>query len=1205
MSQRMLEVLISSSVLIGALAVLRLLLRGKISPRLQYGLWLLVVARLLVPISIGSSAASVMNYVPQSTVQTVLEDASAPAQRLTVKPALSAQNAQKPSDATLSENITSETAQEEQTAEPSGQETPAARRSLTHLEVLYLIWGAGAALVLLFILVQNLRLSRKLRRSRVQLDGVEGKLPVYITEELPSACLFGLLHPAIYLTPQALNADGTPNRYVLLHEQTHYDRRDHSWCAVRLLCMALYWFDPFVWLAARLSKIDGELACDEAVLKNLDEPARIAYGRTLLDQFSGKRSAVQAAACATTMVSGKRTLRTRIRLIAKKPKMTIVTLALVIGVCLLLAACTFTNRKTAQSSGPDLPDLIQVDGTCYQLTDDLLTQEEASRVQLAGTIKSYVDYTQLPSKDDQANFLAKGREYGDLDGQLVIKNSLDQWVYTLVNLPGDTVDAAVLNYMAPDVAEICGYQRCRTGSLVTAKLTNSDGTLDVLLLFVQKQDGETKVTQAAAGRFDDTLGYGVYQTQIAGQRVVFGLADRRMQETKSGSAVSVNFTGVTLHTAAESTGSALSAAPGETFAVGTYDTAADVTSVRLTLGEQGDVVVFTEIPSPEDGAQAVMTLGENWSDAAEESAGPALSEEEQQAIRQAVFEKFSTAQWDWDTLTEEEINTFTGADARKNGMSGNYPNYYSAFADYFIMQGKAPSEDEIWSLSLPKQNLLALTIGQYGEPVQKLYYALETGTLCGLWQQPLLETDTPVGVGVTTDYADEDILVFHGYFGLFVYDLRESKMLFAIDLGAATGTTNIQGGYGNAVSVWKDSDAVKITLSYYDYERFGLSMLSYNYDASTGRLSFAPSTYSAGSMSFEETPASKVELTSNYVRDLTYSDGIKTWKLFGNWSFGKQTDAVIVPLTMPETTASAVTADDFFDLFWELDRESMQAYLDAHPESLSNGWVGIDINESGFDRSGTSIRTTMGEQVLAINYREQVLLVRVEGEKYRGVLAVAKDPARLSVEMSNAIGSYGQLAGEIAEAHGGLLAMTCNGFLDPGGQGNGGEIAGYAMSDGVSYGAHYPYSDAWPYARFEILTDNTVRIRRSDEPVSADCRDATEFDPALIVDGEVLHSEYWTSENPRACIGQSDRQEMLMMVIEGRMPEEDILGTSVNECAAILARHGAVQAMNVDGGTSAILWYDGQYVTRCSNPQIRYTGGRALPNAFVYHREGN
>ena len=83
--------------------------------------------------------------------------------------------------------------------------------------------------------------------------------------------------------------------------------------ALRLLLLAMYWFDPFVWLAARLSKIDCELACDDLALRRLDDGARIAYGRTLLDQISIKRAPMQAALCATTMVSGKKTLRARIQ----------------------------------------------------------------------------------------------------------------------------------------------------------------------------------------------------------------------------------------------------------------------------------------------------------------------------------------------------------------------------------------------------------------------------------------------------------------------------------------------------------------------------------------------------------------------------------------------------------------------------------------------------------------------------------------------------------------------------------------------------------------------------------------------------------------------------------------------------------------------------------------------------------------------------
>lgn len=1196
MRQQILEVLISSSVLILALALLRILLRGKISPRLQFGLWLLVAVRLLVPVSIGQSAASVMNYVPQQQMTAILEDAAIPAQVPQVMNTLSMEEAAISNEALPLE--ASRTAQEASTAsEDSAEES--AQFSPAPLTICYYIWGIGAVLALIVMLGQNAVLAARLKRNRVRLEVPECKNSVYITKILPSSCLFGLFRPAIYITPQALNADGTPNTYVLLHEQTHYRRRDHIWCALRLLLLAMYWFDPFVWLAVRLSKIDCELACDDLALRRLDDGARIAYGRTLLDQISIKRAPMQAALCATTMVSGKKTLRARIRLIAKKPKMTAVTLILVVGVCLLLAACTFTNSAADHTaSTPDLlPPLVQVDGTLYQLTNENLAPEDAVRVVRTGTIKHQLDDAKTPNRDDQANFSGKGWEYGVLDGQLVIEDQNGNWMYTLVNLPNDEVHAAILRETAPNPIVDCDFSPCRLGTIVTAKRTNEDASLDAILMLAQKVDGEIQVTQMETGHVDDSAGYGVFQTQMAGQTIVFGIADRRMRETNSGEMTSVNFNSVMLRFTEGSVSSSLAASPGETFQIGTYGDA-EITSVRLALGQKGDVAIFTDIPAPGEDRLATMTLGENWADTAEEASDePALTAEEEEAIRTAVYDKFSEALW--VLTTEDEARTFTGADSRKNGMVGNFPHYYGTIADYFVATGKPPVADRTWAQQVVDDKILKLTIWEASsqeEVVQHLYYSLETGTLCGMRQEPELTADMSIGVGITTDYADEDFVVFHGYFGLFVYDLQQSRMALALDPGAAFGTNNMQGSSGYMVSAYKDGDAVKVIATFYDSMQGMLSPVSYYYDTASDALTFSP-TAPAGVQTLS--PAHTVAFTDQ-IADLTYSDGETTWKLFDGWKFGAQADAKVVPLTAPEKDASQVTEDDFYDIFWELDRDSMQSYLDAHPEVLSNGWAGININESGLSQSGTSIRTTMGEQVLAVNFREKVLLVRVAGEKYRGVLAVAKVPARLSVEMSEGLGSYGQTVGEIAEAHGGLLSMTCNGFLDPGGQGNGGELAGFAMSDGVPYGEHYSYTEEFPYARFEILTDNTVCIRRSNEGVRADCRDATEFNPALIIDGVIFQSSYWTSEAPRACIGQSGRGEMLLLVIEGRMLDDGILGTSVNECSAILARHGAVQAMNVDGGTSAILWYDGQYVTRCCN--LALPSGRALPNAFVYHK---
>ncbi len=285
---------------------------------------------------------------------------------------------------------------------------------------------------------------------------------------------------------------------------------------------------------------------------------------------------------------------------------------------------------------------------------------------------------------------------------------------------------------------------------------------------------------------------------------------------------------------------------------------------------------------------------------------------------------------------------------------------------------------------------------------------------------------------------------------------------------------------------------------------------------------------------------------------------------------------------------------EFFELFWELDQKSMLSYVDKHPEVIAKGWDKININEAGLDDEGTSIRTTMGEQVLAIDAENQILLLRVTGSTYRGVLAVAKDPSRLKLAPSEYIGSVGQHAGDIAEANGGVLAMTGSGFIDNDGGGNGGTLAGACMCSGETYGQHY----GWGYKRIELHEDNRLYVTDASDYFGDNATDAVEFWPALIIDGEnaLGADNIFTEMNPRACLGQSEKEELLMLVIEGRMVSS--LGTDAEECVDILMRHNCYQAMNLDGGTSAIMWYDGEYITECSNQAL--DEGRYLPNAWVY-----
>ena len=343
-------------------------------------------------------------------------------------------------------------------------------------------------------------------------------------------------------------------------------------------------------------------------------------------------------------------------------------------------------------------------------------------------------------------------------------------------------------------------------------------------------------------------------------------------------------------------------------------------------------------------------------------------------------------------------------------------------------------------------------------------------------------------------------------------------------------------------------------------------------------------------------------IPNDIVRDVMSSYGSARESQMGmtsNWGTEPTEPAATKPRPTTKPTEPRETTEptepgeeEFYKLFSEIDRASFEAYLKKYPETLDDGWENIYINEAALYKDGTSIETTEGDQVLAVDVPNQILLIRVSGSGYRGVLAIAKKQENLHLYTSQYIGGYGEFAGDIAQAHDGVLAVTGSGFLDPNGEGNGGDLAGYCMADGEGYGYHY----GWGYKRLELHKDNRFYITDAYDDVSEDTTDAVEFWPAMILDGEIVVNDDWAGINPRCAVGQTKNEDFLMLVIEGRLI--DSLGTDVAECSRIMARYGAYQAMNMDGGTSAIMWYDGEYITRCSNTSL--SEGRYLPNAWVY-----
>ena len=300
-------------------------------------------------------------------------------------------------------------------------------------------------------------------------------------------------------------------------------------------------------------------------------------------------------------------------------------------------------------------------------------------------------------------------------------------------------------------------------------------------------------------------------------------------------------------------------------------------------------------------------------------------------------------------------------------------------------------------------------------------------------------------------------------------------------------------------------------------------------------------------------------------------------------------------LAVREKTYFTLTPEqqEFYMLFYELNIDSAEAWFKEHPEALANGYSNIMINESSLESEGTGIRTTLGEKVLAIDTQCQILIVEVDCDGSRGVLAIGKQPSRLGLYPSLNLPDWGQTVGGIAKYHDGVLAMTGSGFIDEDGVGNGSLIAGWAKChNGKTYGEHYN----WGYKRLELHENNWFYIEDAPSRVHPDTTDAMEFTPALIINGEKLDPGDYTSQNPRACIGQSVRGEILMLCVEGRTIASP--GCSVDICADVLLQHDGLTALNCDGGTTAILWYRGEPIIRCSNAAIPQ--GRYLPNAWVY-----
>ena len=321
----MLKEVLTVSALIAVVLLVRAIFKNRVPKRMLYALWLVVLLKLCLPGTLVS-----LPVLPA-------EDAAVPAQSAE-RPVQTAPVIQRPA-----QTVTKPQTPAQQPVSPVQETAKPAAKPLTTAQILQIAWFSGSALLGLWLFGAWAVFTIRLHRDRRFL-GKRGGTCIYVSGAVKSPCLAGFI-PAVYLTEDVLQADEA--ELILRHELTHLRHLDFLWSLCRTAAVTVYWWNPFIWLAAICSKRDAELACDEAVAAKLPESKRLAYARAILAQAPRKTAALSLAGPP---------VKERILFLTKKQRTSVLCVILALLLVVSATGCSFaelTQQKAGEITMPD------------------------------------------------------------------------------------------------------------------------------------------------------------------------------------------------------------------------------------------------------------------------------------------------------------------------------------------------------------------------------------------------------------------------------------------------------------------------------------------------------------------------------------------------------------------------------------------------------------------------------------------------------------------------------------------------------------------------------------------------------------------------------------------------------------------------------------------------------------------------------------
>ncbi len=359
--------LISLSLLIIAVIIIRAIFRRKTSQRLIYAMWLLVVVRMILPFSLFEIE------IPNSLYASITPDTETILQNEIPSPEtdeiISSHDSESTNetDVGINAGIDNDTIDSTEDISPTPPAIPETApvvntdnkaHKIEAEKALYFIWGAGAAAMSLWFFISWLLFTFKLWNTDVFHSEFNG-IKVYISDKIASPCVAGV-KPIIYITPEAAESENLS--YVLAHEYTHLHHGDRVWSAVRVTATCVFWWNPLVWAAAFLSKSDAELACDESVIKGFNEGDRLAYANSIVD-MTPKRSNYAIG-------FGNGSIKERIVMLTKITPKKLIASVIAIAIAISCIGCAYIEPKqenenietNAPSDKENNSDVIKLSG---------------------------------------------------------------------------------------------------------------------------------------------------------------------------------------------------------------------------------------------------------------------------------------------------------------------------------------------------------------------------------------------------------------------------------------------------------------------------------------------------------------------------------------------------------------------------------------------------------------------------------------------------------------------------------------------------------------------------------------------------------------------------------------------------------------------------------------------------------------------------